>query len=85
MMRRPALTFAGKTLVFLARLHGPGMGAKIGDTDPGSLGLTHWKPLQPFKDKAPMKGWIVAGPEDAGHWDKVVEASLAAARAKQDA
>ncbi|MEM6277332.1 MAG: hypothetical protein AAF714_10310 [Pseudomonadota bacterium] len=85
MMRRPALTLGGHTLVFLAKLHGPGMGAKIGSLDPAEIGLTDWRPLQPFKDKAPMRGWIIVGPGDVALWDEIVKAALTAARTKADA
>lgn len=84
MMRRPALLAAEKTFVFLARLHGPGMGARIGDTSPQSLGLADWRPLQPFRDKAPMKGWILVGPSDHAQWLHVARTALAFRRAEVD-
>lgn len=76
MMRRPALAYRGKTLVFLARRHGPGIGARIGDIAPDALGLRYWGPLQPFKDKAPMRGWIISRPGDAALWPDITEVAL---------
>ncbi|MEZ4227324.1 MAG: hypothetical protein R3B13_40680 [Polyangiaceae bacterium] len=76
MMRRPALLAADKTFVFLARIHGPGMGARVGHTEPSALGLRDWRPLQPFRGKAPMKGWVIVGPEDRDQWVHVARAAL---------
>ncbi len=80
MMRRPALLAADKTFVFWARLHGPGIGVRIQSVDPASLGLVDWRPLQPFRGKAPMRGWIVVGPADHDRWVAVARAALQARR-----
>ncbi len=80
MMRRPALLAADKTFVFWARLHGPGIGLRIQSVDPASLGLIDWRPLLPFRGKAPMKGWIVVGPADHDRWVAVARAALQARR-----
>ena len=80
MMTADALTRGGKVFVFRSRRNGHGLGCKLGDKAPEAFGTTEWKPLQPFKGKAPMRGWFVVGPRDAGLWPKIAEAALAHAR-----
>lgn len=86
MMTADALTFGGKVFVFRSRRNGHGLGCKLAPgTDPGDLGATAWRPLQPFRDKAPMRDWYVIGPADRGPaWDRIAAAALSRARAASE-
>ena len=78
MMRRPALRWRDTVFAFLSKLNGPGMAAKVGDTDLAALSVQDWRPLQPFKSKAPMRGWVVIGPADSPCWTDAARAALKA-------
>lgn len=77
MMRRPALRYRGTVFAFLTKLHGPGLAAKTESADLEALGVTNAKVLQPFKKKAPMRGWYVVPPSDKAAWLNVTQAALA--------
>lgn len=81
MMSADALTLDGKVFVFRSRRNGAGLGCKLGsDMTPDALSLTAWRPLQPFKGKAPMTGWYVVDAGAFPDWVRVAETALKQAR-----
>ena len=74
MMSSPGIKYKGKVFAFL---HKDEMGFRLGKhTDPNELGLTDWKPLNPFKNKGPLPGWFMVSTTHINEWDSLASYAL---------
>lgn len=81
MMSSPALQHRGKVFAFF---YNDAMTFKLGKHfDPERFGLSHWEYLSPFKNKGPMKNWIVVASEEQAHWPLLTEMALAYIRSSK--
>lgn len=75
MMSAPALQYRGKVFAFF---HKEAMTFKLGkDFDPESFGLREWSYLSPFKNKPPMRAWVVVEALEKDQWPQFTELALA--------
>lgn len=74
MMSSPALKCSGKVFAFHGR---DGMGFRLGpEFDPRTCGLKNPKPLNPFKTKPPLKGWVIVDGNEKDKWEAVAAKAL---------
>ena len=67
-----------------SRRNGHGLGCKLGKVaTPADLGVDGWRPLQPWKGKAPMGGWFVIDVAEEANWSRIAEAALTRVREEQ--
>lgn len=75
MMSAPALQYRGKVFAFF---HKEAMTFKLGKKfDPESFGLREWSYLNPFKNKPPMRAWVVVEATEMDQWPYLTELALA--------
>lgn len=75
MMSSPALKYQGKVFAFF---HKEAMTFKLGKNfNPESFGLHKWSYLSPFKNKPPMRAWIVVEATEKDQWPYLTELALA--------
>lgn len=75
MMSAPALQYRGKVFAFF---HKGAMTFKLGKQfDPEAFGLREWSYLSPFKNKPPMRGWLVVQAQEKDQWPYLTELALA--------
>ena len=75
MMSSPGILYKSKNFAFF---HEDSMTFKLGkEFDIESTGVKNWQWLQPFKNKAPMKGWYRIPLSESAHWPKLAELALA--------
>jgi hypothetical protein len=75
MMSSPALQYRGKVFAFF---HQEAMTFKLGKSfDPDAYGLREWSYLNPFKNKPPMRAWVVVEATEKDQWPALTEQALA--------
>lgn len=87
MMSADALTHNGSVFAFYSTKGGRvGLGCRVGrETDIGHFNLSDWQHLAPFKNKPPMKDWIVVGLGDLPMWSVLAEHCLHNSREREQA
>lgn len=76
MMSSPGILYRGKNIAFYHHLEKE-MVFKLGKGfQPESVGLEHWRYLNPFKNKAPMKAWFQVGYQEHEKWEQLAELAL---------
>jgi len=71
MMSSPAIQYRGKVFAFFYK---NAMTFKLGKKfDPESYGLTEWSYLSPFRNKPPMRGWVVIEEPEKAQWPQLTE------------
>lgn len=80
MMSSPGIKYKGKVFAFFMKDE---MGFRLGkETDPNELGITAWKPLNPFKNKGPLPGWFVVSNTHSDRWEDLATYALEAMQKK---
>jgi len=75
MMSSPAVTYKGKVFAFY---HKQKMVFRLGkDFDPAAHKLKDFGPLNPFKRKGPLTGWLEVFPSERRKWERLARAALA--------
>ena len=75
MMSSPALQYRGKVFAFF---HQEAMTFKLGKNfDPDAYGLREWSYLNPFKNKPPMRAWVVVEATEKDQWPHLTKLALA--------
>lgn len=73
MMRSPAITYRSKVFAFF---HQDEMGFKLGEKAPEFIKMYPGsRYLNPFKNRPPMKGWLVVPAEYQKEWKVLAEAA----------
>ena len=73
-MSSPGLKFKDNVFSFY---HKEAMGFRLGpDFDPEKMGVKNARPLSPFKNKPPLRGWFILEKFESYSWDVLTKMAL---------